>query len=96
MANEKESKRWNDDRWVASWQNRERLTDALSVYVLSAAAARPGQRVCDIGCGGGALTVALAGIVAPGGRVCGLDISAGLLKLARTGGRRGWMTSTSW
>ena len=46
--------RWNDDRWVASWPDRERLTEALSPYLLAAAAARPGQRVCDIGCGGGA------------------------------------------
>ncbi len=83
MANEKEYKRWNDDRWVAVWPDRERLTEALSSYVLAAAAPRPGQRVCDIGCGGGALSVALAGLVAPAGRVSGLDISAPLLELAR-------------
>lgn len=88
MANEKELKRWNDDRWVAVWPDRERLTDALSSYVLAAAAAGPGQRVCDIGCGGGALSIALAGLVAPGGRVSGLDISAPLLELARERARR--------
>ena len=44
--------------------------------------------MCDIGCGGGALSVALAGLVAPGGRVSGLDISAALLELARERARR--------
>ena len=45
MSNEKESKRWNDDRWVAAWPKRERLTEALTPYLLEAAAAQPGQRV---------------------------------------------------
>ena len=42
MANERESKRWNDDWWVAAWPKRERLTEALTPYVLGAvdAAAR--------------------------------------------------------
>ena len=92
MANDRERKRWNDDCWVAAWPDRERLTEALSAYVLSAAAVRPGQRVCDIGCGGGALTVALAGLVAPGGRATGLDLSAPLLDLARQRARQAGAT----
>jgi SAM-dependent methyltransferase len=83
VANEKETKRWNDDQWVAAWPNRERLTDPLTPHLLSVAAAVPGQRVCDIGCGGGAQTIALAREVAPTGHVVGLDISAPLLELAR-------------
>jgi SAM-dependent methyltransferase len=82
VANERETKRWNDDQWVASWPNRERLTDALSPYLLEAIDPRPGQRVCDIGCGGGLLAITLAGAVAPEGRVVGLDLSAPLLELA--------------
>jgi SAM-dependent methyltransferase len=84
VANEKETKRWNDDRWVAAWPKRERLTEALTPYLLSTAAAAPGQRVCDIGCGGGAQTIALAREVGPTGQVVGLDVSAPLLELART------------
>ncbi len=83
VANEKEAKRWNDDRWVASWPDRERLTQALSPHLLLAADARPGQRVCDIGCGGGLLSVALASAVGAEGRVVGIDFSASLLELAR-------------
>ena len=83
MSNEKESKRWNDDQWVAAWPKRERLTEALTPYLLKAAAAQPGQRVCDIGCGGGAQTIALAKAVEPSGRVVGYDISGPLVELAR-------------
>jgi SAM-dependent methyltransferase len=83
VANEKEAKRWNDDRWVASWPDRERLTEALSPHLLRAAAARPGQRVCDVGCGGGLLSIALADAVGVDGQVVGVDISEPLLHLAR-------------
>lgn len=88
VANERETKRWNDERWVASWPDRERLTEALTPYLLEAIEARPGQRVCDIGCGGGFLAIALAGAVAPKGRVVGLDLSAPLLELAGERARR--------
>jgi SAM-dependent methyltransferase len=84
VANERESKRWNDDRWVAAWRKREKLTDAVSPYLLEKVQARPGQRVCDIGCGGGALTITLAGAVVPRGSAVGIDISAPLLGLARS------------
>lgn len=83
MANESERKRWNDERWAAAWPSRERLTEAVSSYLVAAADPRSGQRVCDIGCGGGALTIAVAHAVAPVGEVIGYDISAPLLELAR-------------
>ncbi len=84
MANEAERRRWNDERWVAAWPHRERLTETVTPYLLEAARPRPGQRVLDIGCGGGALAIALAGAVAPGGEVVGVDLSASLLDLARS------------
>ena len=98
VANERETKRWNHDRWVASWPDRERLTEALSPYLLETADARSGERVCDIGCGGGLLSIALAGAVAPEGRVVGLDLSVALLELARDracqAGGRTWSSSS--
>ena len=84
MANEAETRRWNDDRWTAAWPQRERLTDAVSPELLRAVAARAGQRVCDIGCGGGGLTLALARAVGDGGEAVGIDLSAPLLNLARS------------
>ncbi len=47
------------------------------------AAAKPGERVLDIGCGAGQTTFLLADAVGPNGRVTGVDISTPLL------GRRG-------
>jgi SAM-dependent methyltransferase len=85
VANERESKRWNDDRWVAAWPKRERLTEALTPFLLGAvdAGERSGPRVCDIGCGGGALAIALGVAVGSTGQVVGIDISAPLVELAR-------------
>ena len=85
MANERESWRWNDDQWVAAWPKRERLTEALTPYLLAAVddEARSGPRVCDVGCGGGALSIALGGAVGLTGQVVGIDMSAPLVELAR-------------
>jgi SAM-dependent methyltransferase len=83
VANEAELRRWNDERWTAAWPQRERLTDAVTPYLLDAAGVQSGQQVCDIGCGGGGLTITLAGLVAPDGEAVGFDLSASLLELAR-------------
>ena len=82
MANESESRRWNDPGWAGSWPKRERLTDSVSSYLLKALDARGNQRICDVGSGGGALALALAAEVGPAGEVVGLDISEPLVELA--------------
>jgi SAM-dependent methyltransferase len=82
VANEAETRRWNDERWTSAWPDRERLTETVSPYLLEAVEARPGQRICDIGCGGGGLTTTLAGLIAPDGEAVGIDLSAPLLRLA--------------
>jgi ubiquinone/menaquinone biosynthesis C-methylase UbiE len=81
-ANEFERRRWNDERWVAVWPKRERLTDAISEYLLDAAALRSGDRVLDIGCGGGKTSMAAARLVGGDGAVVGADLSAPLSELA--------------
>jgi SAM-dependent methyltransferase len=83
VANEGESRRWNDQRWTDAWPSRERLTEAVTPTVAAAAGAQPGQRICDIGCGGGGLTITLGGMVGPDDEVVGYDFSAPLLELAR-------------
>jgi SAM-dependent methyltransferase len=83
VANETETRRWNDERWTAAWPKREALTSAVSPALLRAINAQPGQRVLDVGCGGGGLSLALARAVGPDGDVVGVDISAALVELAR-------------
>jgi len=45
--------------------------------------ARPGDRVLDIGCGGGYLARLLSAVVGPDGRVTGIDPSAAAVSYAR-------------
>jgi ubiquinone/menaquinone biosynthesis C-methylase UbiE len=82
MANEAEIQRWNDERWTKSWPARETLTTSVTPFLLAAIELSAGQRVVDIGCGGGGLAIALASQVAPGGLVVGVDVSEDLLRLA--------------
>ena len=83
-ANESEWRRWNDDRWIAAWPARERLTDAVTPNLLRAMALQAGERLLDVGCGGGGLSIASAEAVGPGGAVIGADLSMGLVELARS------------
>lgn len=82
MANEIERKRWNDPEQVANWHKRERFTDRVTPYVVAAAQPTPGERVLDIGAGGGKLTLAMAEAVGPKGSALGADISTGMVAWA--------------
>jgi SAM-dependent methyltransferase len=82
-TNELERRRWNDERWTAAWPKREAMTDAVTTFVLDAAAPQPGERVLDVGCGGGNLTLAAAAAVGVQGAVVGADLSESLSALAR-------------
>jgi SAM-dependent methyltransferase len=82
MANESEARRWNHSGWAAAWPKREQLTGGVTPHLLKALDASAGQRVCDIGSGGGQLALALAEEVGPAGEVVGLDFSAPLTGLA--------------
>ena len=81
-TNEVERQRWNDERWASLWPKRERLTDAVSAFVLDAAALSPGERVLDVGCGGGKTALAAGLAVGAKGAVIGADISVPLTELA--------------
>jgi SAM-dependent methyltransferase len=81
-TNQAERQRWNDERWAAMWPRRERLTDEVTAFVLDAAALAPGQRVLDVGCGGGRTSLAAAQAVGAEGSVVGADLSTPLTALA--------------
>lgn len=81
-ANQAERRRWNDDNWVKVWPKREALTDEITPFLLEALALQPGERVLDVGCGGGKATIAAAQAVGAQGFATGADISAPLTELA--------------
>ncbi len=81
-ANESEHRRWNDERWTSSWPQREVLTSTVTPALMAAAALVAGERVLDVGTGGGGTAIGAARRVAPDGEVLGVDISEALLALA--------------
>jgi SAM-dependent methyltransferase len=79
---------WTGDmgvRWVTNLRGLEALVAPIGDALLARADYRPGERVLDIGCGGGSTTIAIARAVAPDGVALGIDISPDLTAIA---GRR--------
>ncbi|MEJ2409989.1 MAG: class I SAM-dependent methyltransferase [Novosphingobium sp.] len=66
-------------RWLANLKGFEGTIAPVGEALLARAAFAPGERVIDLGCGGGATTIAVALSVVPGGSVLGLDISPDLI-----------------
>ncbi len=67
------------DDYEPAW--RRHLADTHAA-VLDAAALRPGDRVLDIACGPGRVTLDAADRVGPGGRVFGIDLSGRMIERA--------------
>jgi SAM-dependent methyltransferase len=84
-TNVAERRRWNDEYWASVWPKRERLTNAVTEILLGHLGLAAGERVLDIGSGGGATTIAAGGLVGERGSAVGADISVPLVDLA---GRR--------
>jgi protein-L-isoaspartate O-methyltransferase len=82
-ANESERERWNDDQRLSVWPKRERLTSEVTPLLIEALAPAPGEKILDVGSGGGRAALAAAEIVGGEGTVVGFDISQGLTRLAR-------------
>jgi SAM-dependent methyltransferase len=69
------------------WTDRQQAQDAMlapvSDILIDRAAAGASERIVDVGCGCGAISIALAEQVGPTGHVLGIDISAPMLGRAR-------------
>jgi len=78
--------------WAAEWERTDRSFAALTPHLLAAIAAEPGNRLIDIGCGAGELSIAVA-TARPDARVTGVDISDELVQAARA--RAGGLTNLS-
>ena len=71
------------DRWLRNLDRFESMLAPISVALFQQANYMPGQRVVDVGCGGGSTSVAIARLVAPQGSVVGVDISSALVAEAK-------------
>jgi SAM-dependent methyltransferase len=77
---------WNGEQgrgWAEQQPVLDRMIEPFGDAALQAAAARPGEKVLDVGCGCGTTTLALAQTVGNQGRVLGVDISRPMLEVAR-------------
>src|SRR5579864_8275758 len=86
MANTGMAEYWNGrpaSVWVTEAERFDSMLAPFGRRLLTAAALEPGERVLDVGCGNGAISLEAARAVAPGGRVSGLDLSASMLGVAR-------------
>ena len=85
-ANDDMVQLWNGEA-SATWATRPERYDAmlggLGELVLRAAALTPGERVVDVGCGGGQLALQAAAAVGEGGSVLGVDIATQLVILTQ-------------
>jgi SAM-dependent methyltransferase len=86
MANTDMVEYWNGrpaSVWVAEAERFDRMLAPFGRRLLGAAALEAGERVLDVGCGNGAVTIEAARAVDPEGTATGLDLSAPMLELAR-------------
>jgi SAM-dependent methyltransferase len=73
---------WNEvagAKWVANQARLDRLMAPLADALIDGAAAKRGERILDIGCGCGDVSLRLAESIGAAGHVTGLDISAPML-----------------
>ena len=70
-------------RWLASLDRFEGMIAPIGAALLAQADYQPGERVLDLGCGGGATALAIAERVGPSGAALGLDVAPMLIERAR-------------
>lgn len=68
--------------WAENWQLTDRSLAGLTEQLLNVISALPGNRIVDIGCGAGELSLALSR-QRPGAQVTGVDVSGDLVEAAR-------------
>jgi ubiquinone/menaquinone biosynthesis C-methylase UbiE len=77
---------WNGpggQKWADRQQAQDILLGPIADILIGRAQAKAGERIIDVGCGSGAVSIALAPKVGPGGHVLGVDVSGPMLARAR-------------
>ena len=75
------------------WRRYDRMLGALGLSAIDAAKLQVGERVLDVACGSGGMTLQAAHRVGSRGAVAGLDVDADAITVARTRAREqllGW------
>lgn len=70
-------------RWLASLDRFEGMIAPIGAALFAQADYQPGERVLDLGCGGGATTLAIADAVGAQGAALGLDVAPMLVAKAQ-------------
>lgn len=86
VPNEEQRRRWDEeegDHWVAEAERFDKTLGPYGDRVIAGLSPEPGEKIVDIGCGNGALSLDVAARVGPQGHVLGLDLSGPMLSLAR-------------
>jgi ubiquinone/menaquinone biosynthesis C-methylase UbiE len=79
----------NGRRWTDRQASQDVLLAPVAQLLIDRIGPKAGNRIVDIGCGCGAISIALAERVAPDGFVRGVDISEPMLARARQLARKG-------
>jgi SAM-dependent methyltransferase len=85
-ANAQQIEYWNGpagERWAAAQDRIDHHLGLITEMLMAFAAPAAGERVLDVGCGGGTTALLLRERVGTGGAVTGIDISAPGLAVAR-------------
>ena len=96
MPNDVQRENWDGrvgQQWAAEAERYDGMNRAFGAALLEVLRPRQGERVLDVGCGNGALALAIAPLVGPSGAVTGLDLSGPMLETARRRAQQAALTN---